>query len=114
MSFIFNKFILRLWLLLTCSSNFIRSVKLSQSNCDHEALIKCFLWLSIIYIQKGNFNLASQCLKTCLTKSFQSNYQLLYLISSIELSNLNFIFGANIGLKKDEKNFLIIIQVIII
>ena len=80
-------------------------VKLSQSNCDHEALLKCFLWLSIIYIQKGNFNLASQCLKTCLIKSFQSNYQLLYLISSIELSNLNFIFGANIGLKKDEKKF---------
>ena len=80
-------------------------VKLSQSNCDHEALLKCFLWLSIIYVQKGNFNLASQCLKTCLIKSFQSNYQLLYLISSIELSNLNFIFGANIGLKKDEKKF---------
>ena len=80
-------------------------VKLSQSNCDHEALLKCFLWLSIIYIQKGNFNLASQCLKTCLIKSFQSNYQLLYLISSIELSNLNFIFGASVGLKKEEKNF---------
>ena len=80
-------------------------VKLSQSNCDHEALLKCFLWLSIIYIQKGNYNLASQCLKTCLIKSFQSNYQLLYLISSIELSNLNFIFGASVGLKKDEKKF---------
>ena len=80
-------------------------VKLSQSNCDHEALLKCFLWLSIIYIQKGNYNLASQCLKTCLIKSFQSNYQLLYLISSIELSNLNFIFGASVGLKKEEKKF---------
>ena len=80
-------------------------VKLSQSNCDHEALLKCFLWLSIIYIQKGNFNLASQCLKTCLIKSFQSNYQLLYLISSIELSNLNFIFGASVGIKNDEKKF---------
>ena len=80
-------------------------VKLSQSNCDHEALLKCFLWLSIIYIQKGNYHLASQCLKTCLIKSFQSNYQLLYLISSIELSNLNFIFGASVGLKKDEKKF---------
>ena len=72
-------------------------VKLSQSNCDHEALLKCFLWLSIIYIQKGNYNLASQCLKTCLIKSFQNNYQLLYLISSIELSNLNFIFGSEDG-----------------
>ena len=81
-------------------------VKLSQSNCDHEALLKCFLWLSIIYIQKGNFNLASQCLKTCLIKSFQSNYQLLYLISSIELSNLNFIFGSNVGLKKEEDKFI--------
>ena len=81
-------------------------VKLSQSNCDHEALLKCFLWLSIIYIQKGNFNLASQCLKTCLIKSFQSNYQLLYLISSIELSNLNFIFGSNVGLKKEEDKFV--------
>ena len=81
-------------------------VKLSQSNCDHEALLKCFLWLSIIYIQKGNFNLASQCLKTCLIKSFQSNYQLLYLISSIELSNLNFIFGASVGLKKEENKFI--------
>ena len=80
-------------------------VKLSQSNCDHEALLKCFLWLSIIYIQKGNYNLASQCLKTCLIKSFQSNYQLLYLISSIELSNLNFIFSASVGLKKEEKKF---------
>ena len=80
-------------------------VKLSQSNCDHEALLKCFLWLSIIYIQKGNFHLASQCLKTCLIKSFQSNYQLLYLISSIELSNLNFIFGASVGLKTEEKKF---------
>ena len=80
-------------------------VKLSQSNCDHEALLKCFLWLSIIYIQKGNYNLASQCLKTCLIKSFQSNYQLLYLISSIELSNLNFIFGTSVGLKKEEKKF---------
>ena len=29
----------------------------------------------------------------------------MYLISSIELSNLNFIFGANIGLKKDERKF---------
>jgi len=81
-------------------------VKLSQSNCDHEALLKCFLWLSIIYIQKGNFNLASQCLKTCLIKSFQSNYQLLYLISSIELSNLNFIFGSNVGIKKEDDKFL--------
>ena len=81
-------------------------VKLSQSNCDHEALLKCFLWLSIIYIQKGNFNLASQCLKTCLIKSFQSNYQLLYLISSIELSNLNFIFGSNVGIKKEEDKFV--------
>ena len=81
-------------------------VKLSQSNCDHEALLKCFLWLSIIYIQKGNFNLASQCLKTCLIKSFQSNYQLLYLISSIELSNLNFIFGSNVGIKKEEDKFI--------
>ena len=80
-------------------------VKLSQSNCDHEALLKCFLWLSIIYIQKGNYNLASQCLKTCLIKSFQNNYQLLYLISSIELSNLNFIFGAGVGLKNENQNF---------
>ena len=81
-------------------------VKLSQSNCDHEALLKCFLWLSIIYIQKGNFNLASQCLKTCLIKSFQSNYQLIYLISSIELSNLNYIFGTSEGVKKiEKKNF---------
>ena len=30
-------------------------VKLSQSNCDHEALLKCFLWLSMIYTQIGNF-----------------------------------------------------------
>ena len=80
-------------------------VKLSQSNCDHEALLKCFLWLSIIYIQKGNYNLASQCLKTCLIKSFQNNYQLLYLISSIELSNLNFIFGASVGIKSENQNF---------
>jgi hypothetical protein len=80
-------------------------VKLSQSNCDHEALLKCFLWLSIIYIQKGNYNLASQCLKTCLIKSFQNNYQLLYLISSIELSNLNFIFGASVGIKSESQNF---------
>ena len=80
-------------------------VKLSQSTCDHEALLKCFLWLSIIYIQKGNYNLASQCLKTCLIKSFQNNYQLLYLISSIELSNLNFIFGAGVGLKNENQNF---------
>ena len=79
-------------------------VKLSQSNCDHEALLKCFLWLSIIYIQQGDYNLASQCLKTCLIKSFQSNYQLLYLISSIELSNLNLIFGANVGIKSNKKN----------
>ena len=79
-------------------------VKLSQSNCDHEALLKCFLWLSIIYMQKGNYNLASQCLKTCLIKSFQNNYQLLYLISSIELSNLNFIFGANVGIKNENEN----------
>ena len=79
-------------------------VKLSQSNCDHEALLKCFLWLSIIYIQKGNYNLASQCLKTCLIKSFQNNYRLLYLISSIELSNLNFIFGAGVGIKKENNN----------
>ena len=82
-------------------------VKLSQSNCDHEALLKCFLWLSIIYIQKGNYNLASQCLKTCLIKSFQNNYQLLYLISSIELSNLNFIFGTNVGIKNENQNFSI-------
>ena len=82
-------------------------VKLSQSNCDHEALLKCFLWLSIIYIQKGNYNLASQCLKTCLIKSFQNNYQLLYLISSIELSNLNFIFGTNVGIKNKNQNFSI-------
>ena len=80
-------------------------VKLSQSNCDHEALLKCFLWLSIIYIQKGDYNLASQCLKTCLIKSFQNNYQLLYLISSIELSNLNFIFGASVGIKSESQNF---------
>ena len=80
-------------------------VKLSQSNCDHEALLKCFLWLSIIYIQKGDYNLASQCLKTCLIKSFQNNYQLLYLISSIELSNLNFIFGTGVGLKNENNNF---------
>ena len=79
-------------------------VKLSQSNCDHEALLKCFLWLSIIYIQKGNYNLASQCLKTCLIKSFQNNYQLLYLISSVVLSNLNFIFGAGVGIKKETQN----------
>ena len=79
-------------------------VKLSQSNCDHEALLKCFLWLSIIYMQKGNYNLASQCLKTCLIKSFQNNYQLLYLISSVELSNLNFIFGSNVGIKKENES----------
>ena len=82
-------------------------VKLSQSNCDHEALLKCFLWLSIIYIQKGNYNLASQCLKTCLIKSFQNNYQLLYLISSIELSNLNFIFGSEVGFKNEKNSFSI-------
>ena len=80
-------------------------VKLSQSNCDHEALLKCFLWLSIIYIQKGDYNLASQCLKTCLIKSFQNNYQLLYLISSIELSNLNFIFGTGVGIENENKKF---------
>jgi hypothetical protein len=55
-------------------------------------------------MQKGNYNLASQCLKTCLIKSFQNNYQLLYLISSVELSNLNFIFGANVGIKKENES----------
>ena len=80
-------------------------IKLSQSNCDHEALLKCFLWLSIIYIQKGKYNLASQCLKTCLIKSFQNNYQLLYLISSIELSNLNYIFGAGVVPKNENQKF---------
>lgn len=73
-------------------------VKLSQSNCDHEALLKCFLWLSKIFIQTGNFDLASQCLSTCLIKSFQNNFQLLYLLSSIELVNLNFVFNSEIGL----------------
>ena len=72
-------------------------VKLSQSNCDHEALLKCFLWLSKIFIQIGNFDLASQCLSTCLIKSFQNNFQLIYLLSSIELANLNFVFESNIG-----------------
>ena len=72
-------------------------VKLSQSNCDHEALLKCFLWLSKIFVQIGNFDLASQCLSTCLIKSFQNNFQLIYLLSSIELANLNFVFEANIG-----------------
>lgn len=75
-------------------------VKLSQSNCDHEALLKCFLWLSKIFIQKGNYDLASQCLSTCLIKSFQNNFQLLHLLSSIELANLNFVFDSNIGNEK--------------
>ena len=81
-------------------------VKLSQSNCDHEALLKCFLWLSMIYTQIGNFKLASQCLSTCLIKSFQNNFQLLYLNSSIELSNLNFIFNSDIGYNEKNKHTL--------
>ncbi len=81
-------------------------VKLSQSNCDHEALLKCFLWLSMIYTQIGNFKLASQCLSTCLIKSFQNNFQLLFLNSSIELSNLNFIFNSDIGYNEKNKHTL--------
>ena len=68
-------------------------VKICQSNCDHQALIKCFLWLGIIYMKTGEYKLGVQYLKTCLIKSFQNNYQILYLISSVELSNLCLIFG---------------------
>ena len=89
--------------------------KLSQSNSDHEALLKCFLWLSLIYIQIGNFKLASQCLSTCLIKSFQNNFQLLYLNSSIELSNLNFIFHSTIGFldkKIESKNISLDLKIL--
>ena len=60
----------------------------------------------MIYTQIGNFKLASQCLSTCLIKSFQNNFQLLFLNSSIELSNLNFIFNSDIGYNEKNKHTL--------
>lgn len=72
-------------------------IKLSQSNCDHEALLKCFLWMTKIFIYAGNYSLATQCLSTCLIKSFQNNYHLIHLLSSVEFANLNYVFNATIG-----------------
>jgi hypothetical protein len=31
-------------------------IKLNQSSCDHEGLLKCFLWMHKIYKSIGNFN----------------------------------------------------------
>jgi hypothetical protein len=33
------------------------SVKLNQSNCDHEGLLKCFLWIQKIYRNMGNYEI---------------------------------------------------------
>jgi len=50
-----------------------------------------------IYRNLGKFEISSKCLATCLIKSFQNNFQLLYLISVSELAYLNYTFHSNIG-----------------
>jgi hypothetical protein len=34
----------------------LECIKLSQSYCDHEGLIKCFLYIHKIYRNKGDFD----------------------------------------------------------
>jgi hypothetical protein len=37
----------------------IESIKLNQSNCDHEGLLKCFLWMQKIYRNAGNHEMVN-------------------------------------------------------
>lgn len=46
---------------------------------------------------------ASKCLSSCLVKSFESNYNLIYIISSFENSKLNYLFGS---LEEKQTEFL--------
>ena len=73
-------------------------IKLDQSNCDHEGLIKCFIWLHKIFRNLGNYEISKKFLTSSLIKSYENNYHLLYMISSMELSTLNMMFGTNLGL----------------
>jgi hypothetical protein len=72
-------------------------IKLTQSNCDHEGFLKCFIWMQKIYRNLGNLDIARKCLSTCLIKSFKNNNYLIYLISTCELAHLNFVFHTDIG-----------------
>ena len=41
----------------------IECIKLDQNNCDHEGLIKCFIWLHKIFRNLGNFETVNLFLK---------------------------------------------------